>query len=291
MRGDCLDILRAAVDRNFEVTLQTNGTLIDGKLAEELSQLPTIRVDISLYGASEKVHDSITGVKGSFQRSLEALRALRERGVPLMIKTLVTSENISEKEAILDLSRQLEIPVLFSPILFPRNDGSRDPLRFRLNDEQLEDFVEFELEHLASFYRDREGLDSSGVEELAKSFLVGPLDEEGTLSRSCGAGITAFAINPYGDIYPCVAFPYVVGNISEESFLQVWKHSRELENMRSRNLELSTECVGCRYLDSCAICKALSYLEDGNAFVRNQERCRQTVAWMERLSNERERKK
>ncbi len=290
MRGDCLDILREAGERSFEVTLQTNGTLIDKKIAERLSQLPTLRVDISLYGAGEETHDSITGVKGSFQRSLKALRTLREKGVPLMIKTLVTSENVAEKEGILDLSRQLEIPVLFSPIVFPRNDQNREPLRFRLSDEQLAEFVEFELEHLASFYRDWKELDSSGIEELAKSFLVGPLDEDGTISRSCGAGITAFAINPYGDIYPCVAFPYVVGNIAEESFMQVWKNSKELEDLRSRDLEMSESCLGCRYLDSCAICKAISYLEEGNAYAHNQERCRQTTTWMERLSNERRRK-
>jgi radical SAM protein with 4Fe4S-binding SPASM domain len=280
VRADILEILGEASERHFALNLQTNAMLLDRRMADELARLAGLRVDLSLYAATEEEHDSFTGTPGSFRACLQALELLRERNIPTMTKTIVTVLNLDRLEEIKTLAEERGAVAFFSPMVFPRNDRDPAPLRFRLSDAQLATFQDFQLRHLEEAYGDiRLAEDWEAASRPPGCADIG-LEVQGRSVRGCGAAKTTFAINPYGDVYPCVAWPFVVGNVLEDDFAVIWKESLQLEELRRKEFNLDEECTSCRLLENCPLCRALSYVEEGDAQALSRERCRQTRIWI-----------
>lgn len=285
MREDMMDLLAAAAEMNFAVTLQTNATLLDREKARMLGEMPTLRVDVSLYGATPGTHDGLTGESGSFAAARRALELLKENGVPLMIKVVVGGFNLGEVEEIASLADELEAPAMFTSLIFPRNDRDPAPTRLRLDDAGLEQFMRFEVEYLPRYLSEIMDVEVENVVDYVQRCAVGPQDPEAGSKRYCGGGRTVFAINPYGDVYPCVALPLVVGNIMEERFIEIWKNSDELRDLRLKETEIPEQCGDCSYLDKCGICRALSFQEQGDVIAVSREKCRLTRTLMKVLED------
>ena len=66
LRPDFCDIAECAVKKNFVVDVYTNGLGLTEEIFERLCALNLNSVSFNLYGGDSKLHDKITGVKGSF---------------------------------------------------------------------------------------------------------------------------------------------------------------------------------------------------------------------------------
>ena len=73
----------------------------------------------------------------------------------------------------------------------------------------------------------------------------------------CGAGRLYAALEPNGDIYPCVFIPIKIGNIRQERLKNVWKKSPILKKLRDR--ESFKGCGSCKYRNICGGCRARAY--------------------------------
>ena len=54
----------------------------------------------------------------------------------------------------------------------------------------------------------------------------------GSPKKHCGAGSSGIAVDPYGNVYPCVQWRRPVGNLHERSIGEIWGGSRDLEEIR-----------------------------------------------------------
>lgn len=292
LREDLRDVILAAAEFDFAITLQTNGTLLDEEMADFLAGIPTSRVDVSLYGAHPSTHDGLTGVEGSFAAAIRALELLSERGIPVLLKVVVGDYNLGELEGIASLADGLGLKAVFSSLIFPKNDGDPAPTGMRVDDAGLERFLRFETDYMLGklaeiLGREREEVGEDDLVDYVQRCAIGPDNGESGTRRYCGGGRTVFAINPYGDVYPCVAFPLVLGNLKEDNFSKVWKQSPELMELRLRESEPPRGCESCELLGKCAICRALAFLEEGDYMAFSRERCRQTRVLMKVLGDER----
>jgi MoaA/NifB/PqqE/SkfB family radical SAM enzyme len=77
VRRDCFEILEVARSLGFNVKLKTNAVLIKEQEARKLRALGVEQVQISVYSDRPEVHDAITKVPGSLQRTVAAIRFLR----------------------------------------------------------------------------------------------------------------------------------------------------------------------------------------------------------------------
>jgi len=96
---DLVKIIQACRKRlpNTLLTLLTNAIkLKDLEFARALvlSGLPRMVVEIALYGDNDTEHDSITGVKGSFYKTLEGLYNLALLGQPVGLRTVLHAMTI-----------------------------------------------------------------------------------------------------------------------------------------------------------------------------------------------------
>ncbi len=291
LRADLPRLLRAAAEREYVITLQTNGTLVDAGIARMLGEFPTLRVDVSLYGSTAGTHDALTGVEGSFAAALRGVELLLGEEVPLLLKVTIGSFNLEEAESIASLADSLGVKAIFSSLIFPRNDRDPAPTSLRLDDAGLERFIRFETGYMLENLAEIMGVDETSITygDLASyvsKCAVDPVRLESENRRYCGAGRTVFAVNPYGDVYPCVALPLVLGNLMKDNFARIWKDSPPIIRLREREDVLAAECEECDLLEKCAVCRALSFLEGGDTASLSRERCRQTRALIKVLEHE-----
>lgn len=83
----------------------------------------------------------------------------------------------------------------------------------------------------------------------------------------CGAGRLYCALQPDGNVSPCVFMPdLVVGNIRETAFLDIWHNSEVMQKLRDRS-RLKENCGSCEYKYICGGCRAraLGYFNDISA--------------------------
>ncbi len=242
LRQDIPEILRAAKSKGFALTLFTNGTLIDRERADLIQSLSPLRVELSIYGADPDTHDGVTGVVGSFHRSVSAARLLRERGIRVVLKCPLMKENVAQYAGVVELSKALGANCRFDPIITPKNDGSSEPLSHRLGGEELLR----PIRELGLYPRAPRPINRNGRELL------------------CDAGVTTCSISPYGDVYPCVQLPLLLGNLREGSFREIWGNSPVLSELKAlRNSDLSS-CRDCDLSPYCSRCLGLALSEDGD---------------------------
>ena len=96
LRKDFFDILAYARSLMFSVKIKTNGLLIGAEQAQRLRELHVGEVQISIYSHRPEVHDGITKVRGSLERSLNAIRFLRSQGLTTVIACPLMRANIAD---------------------------------------------------------------------------------------------------------------------------------------------------------------------------------------------------
>jgi SynChlorMet cassette radical SAM/SPASM protein ScmF len=92
-------------DENIEIILETNGTLIDKKIANFLKNMVHVRfISVSIDGACANTHDSLRCVPGSFALAVSGIKQLVSHGFnPQLICTLHKG-NKREMDSILELA-------------------------------------------------------------------------------------------------------------------------------------------------------------------------------------------
>jgi radical SAM protein with 4Fe4S-binding SPASM domain len=103
------------------------------------------------------------------------------------------------------------------------------------------------------------------------------VDEEALNMLPCSAGHTACYVSPYGDVYPCVQFPLPSGNVRRTKFVDIWRDSPQLKEVRSITLRDMPSCSQCSHGATCTRCPGLAYLE-GNMRGPSSQDCEKSYA-------------
>jgi radical SAM protein with 4Fe4S-binding SPASM domain len=246
MRMDFFDILTYARQLQFCVKIKTNGFMIREKEADRLRDLGVQEVRISIYSHRAEIHDAITKLPGSLRRSVTAIRMLKARGVSIAIGNVLMRHNLNDYGGVKRLADELGVPVITDPTITPKMNGDRSILQFGIRDTHL-----------------NQVLHDAGVIENVDEFCAVPnaVDDSALDSLPCSAGHTYCYISPYGDVYPCVQFPLPCGNVRKEKFLDIWRNSTQLNDVRSiRTRDLPT-CSSCAHAGTCTRCPGLAFME------------------------------
>jgi radical SAM protein with 4Fe4S-binding SPASM domain len=247
LRPDFLDIYSYAKKKGMLVTLYTNGTLLDAEIADYLADWPPRKVEITLHGVTRQTFDGVTRVPGSYDRCMKGIELLLGRGVPLNLKTTVTTLNKHELWDTKEYVEALGLEHRFDALLIPRLDGSRDPYAVRLSPDEL-------------VRLDRE--DSERWEELERLCGRAWGAVRGDDLYVCGAGERSFHIDPYGRLSLCIISRAHGYDLREGSFRAAWEDF--IPSVRSLKAERAVSCRSCPALALCGQCPAWSHLEHGD---------------------------
>lgn len=247
-RPDFLEIAGYAFRRGIFFHLQTNGTLIDREMARRIHDLQPTKVEVSIYGASAGVHDAITGVPGSFVKSLKAVDLLHELGIRLFIKTTVMSGNWRDVPALRRLADEHGVWFMPDPVLVPGVFGSASPLNQRMNDDEYRR------------YMIAEGWDREPGKEFAELVEESSRPDRRVL---CTAAKKRFTIAVDGEVIPCVMWRQSCGNLLNQSLESIW-YGETMTGMRKLKFEDLQSCASCEHYLNCVRCAGLAYMETGD---------------------------
>ncbi|MBI3667920.1 MAG: radical SAM protein [Acidobacteria bacterium] len=246
MRMDFFEILAYARALMFSVKLKTNGFMIKEKQADRIRNLGVESVQISIYSHRPEVHDGITKLPGSLKRSVDAVRFLMSRGLKVIVANALMRQNMNDYAGVKALARELGAECTIDPTITPKMDGDESILALRIPDAKLQEVF-------------RDSSLFGNVEEFCAP--PAPVGDDVLDSLPCSAGHTACYISPYGDVYPCVQFPLPSGNVRKQKFLDIWRHSSQLNEVRSIRARDLNGCSGCGHVGTCTRCPGLAYME------------------------------
>ena len=262
LRKDFFDLLEHARRLMFCVKLKTNAIMIREREAARLRDLNVESIQISIYSHRPEVHDAITLIPGSLKRSVDAILFLKSQGLKVIIANVLMIQNMQDYPGVRALAAELGVECTLDPTVTPMMDGNRSTLNLGVDQGVLR-----------QVFRDTE--------------LVGDVDEfcaipakpgESELdSTPCSAGHTACYVSPYGEVFPCVQFPLPTGNVRQQRFVDIWRHSDRMNEVRAIRLKDLTTCPSCTHVSNCTRCPGLAYLE-GNMRGPSSQDCGKSFA-------------
>jgi radical SAM protein with 4Fe4S-binding SPASM domain len=251
-RRDFLEIYTYAKKKGFLITLFTNGTIINEQIADYLVEWPPFAIEITLYGRTRETYEALTAVPGSYDRCLRGIKLLKERGLPLKLKTVPTSINKHEVGAMRQFAEEeLGVEFKMDGQINPRIDCSQSPLAVRLTPEDLV-ALDLAAPKGVSEYRRLAQRDLDHPPNLAQIDTV----------YYCGGGMNGFAINAYGEMGICVISQQETFAVRSAGVRRVWEES--LLELRTRKRTRVTKCIQCRIQSLCGMCPANGEMENGD---------------------------
>jgi MoaA/NifB/PqqE/SkfB family radical SAM enzyme len=125
LRPDFLDILRYAQQR-FLLWFRTHATTITPELAREIAEIGLGRVVVDFFGTDAEMHDHLTGVPGSYAKTLRGAELLREQDVPVIPAAIVNRLNLPHLQRYVELGLRLEAEEVGLLRLYPIGAAERN---------------------------------------------------------------------------------------------------------------------------------------------------------------------
>lgn len=239
----------AARERGFVVRVKSNGHALTGKLARRLqTEVDPFIIEVSLHGATAATHDRQTRVPGSFaqlQRNLQELRAL---GLRIKLNSPLTRWNAHELPEMFALADALGVRIEFDPQITLRDNGDTEPLSISPPPEAVA--------QLQALYAQRASATPPAPQIAAPPPPV---------TQHCGAGSAVVAVDPYGNVYPCVQWRRAIGNLHRQSIQTIWLATNpELAKVRAQNQAVK-QMLDQRGAQRLAFCPGSAEQQTGNA--------------------------
>ena len=246
-----------------EITLLTNGSLLNGDWITFLQEHRPAKIQITLYGSSEEAYESVTGHR-LFGKVLENIHRVMDAGLALRLSV---TPNVYMGEDVFDtvrLAKQLCGSVRVNAGVFrPRQETGR----YLQNDNLDRDYY-LRIYHLLM------ELDGEEVVTIPEERLPPPGSPDHACEEyglDCSGGRSGFVIDWKGIMHPCnrlymvEGFPLISGFAS--AFRTIYTAVSQWPKVAA--------CKGCAYRFACNGCAAnmLQYAEPGK---QPLEICEQT---------------
>ena len=199
LREDIYDLVRHAAKKGLFVEVETNGISLTEPNVSRLKKAGLNHMFVKIEGANRDKHDSLSKVKGCFEKAVRGIKLCHKEGISTSIFTNALKEKVKNGELpkIIRLAKELKVTSM--RIIYPTLSGK---------------WIVAEDQRLSS------------EEEEAVSFLLEPgfVYLESTRSyrkgarRFCAAlEKNFFHISCYGEVQLCPFVPISFGNIRQKS--------------------------------------------------------------------------
>lgn len=253
------EIMAGMLDMGMQVSLNSNGTLIDRETAAWLNRHLPVRINITLYGASEETYQALCGNGEAYRRVCNAVQWLREYQVPIKFNTSLTPYNVADLEKMMEFAKQAEAPIQVASYMFPpvRRDASQIGHNDRMTPEEAG------LARVKADYLQAEPDWFLGQARRYSRFV--PLDQlppeqpNGGMRMQCRAGYSSLWIDWQGNLSNCGMYGSVTHPIGDRPLAELWNDLRaETKAVRYR-----ARCTTCPNQWLCHSCIAMVYSECG----------------------------
>lgn len=170
--------------------------------------------------------------------ALKNLMFVKKLGVSIQVKTPLMVYNENDYQEVVDFCKDNGFDYKVDPVITYKDNGDSSPASLRVSNEKLN--------------------------ELVSSGIIHKQDINKTV-KACEGLVCGFHIKSNGDVFPCVAFPYVVGNVYKDSIKDIW-NSKKIKNIQEIKTCDLKQCNDCKYLKFCKRCPGIAWLESNDFY-------------------------
>lgn len=248
LREDFEEIYMYAKKKGLLVTIFTNGTSLNSSHAELFKEYTPRTVEITLYGATKSTYEKMTRTLGSFDRCMKGIQILLDQGIPLRLKTLVTTVNKHEFFEIKDFADSRGIDFRFDALINARISRNRDVTKVRIPPNEVVEMDQFDPGRKRDFLRLFERKPGQ--------------NQRPHLLYNCGGGINNFHVDPYGHLQLCSMSRTPSYDLRSGSFEEGWYDF--FPSVRRQEFQHQTRCATCALRAVCDQCPGWAQLEHGD---------------------------
>lgn len=274
VRPDIFELLDYVSKKNIGIDLLTNGSLISEKLLERLGKTNIFNVQVSIDGIGE-THDKFRGVKGSYDRAVEAVRLLKEENYNVAVNSVVTKDNLSEIPKIIDKAIELGSNGYKTTFFMPTGRGKEKIENLVLAPSDAKEFTLMMIQKKKEVGNkinitsetDYPWLASANCGENCSGF------QEPSSKVGCTAGRSSFYVTSDGKIAPCPFLRKIAaGDVRNDSVKKVWESCSTFDVFRNiKRGDIKGQCHDCEYLGlSCyGGCRASALAHSGDLYAED----------------------
>lgn len=238
---DFFKILSTARDLGFYFTLFTNAINLSDEDIKNIASLFPEKVRISLYSMVPEIHDSITQISGSYEKTMHGMMLFKNAGINIYINIPVTNQNYEGYRDVAEFCDKNGFERNFDPIVQPTRDLHDKKLNLQLNYEQAKDVTGF---------------------QQSADVLVANVRDGNVV---CNAGADP-SIDARLNVYPCPGIRIPLGNLNQSTLKELLIGNPLIAELQSLNLSKLNDCKKCEYLNSCYRCHGHGYQDGGSIY-------------------------
>ena len=257
VRKDFFEIYNGMRQMGLLISINSNGSILQGAILERFLESPPFRFNISLYGGSNETYRKMCGL-GAYDRVKENIRALRQAGVDVSLNLSITPYNKDDLAQIYADAVELDVNVRASSYMYPsvRINGGQYGCGNRLS---CEESAKYAVEWDRLRFTEKE----FALRALNMAKRINP-EQDGCPVESgegvrCRAGTSSFWMTWDGKMTPCGMMTTPVVKPLEIGFDAAWEQIRA----ETQKIRTPGKCVGCDYKELCGACAAVYFTETG----------------------------
>lgn len=255
----------------FCISINSNGTMIDEDVIEWLKHYPPMRINMTLYGASNETYGRLCNNPKGFTQVTKAISLLKENNIQVKLNCSVTPYNKDNLKQMMDFAQEHDLVIQATSYMFPplRKDETKIGQNDRFNAEDSALYGAYISAYSNGFDRFKDYIESGQLALYDADDDCGVV--EGDHMR-CRAGITSFWMTWEGKMLPCGMIPDEGKDPWEVGFDEAWENAKNIVS----DITLPVKCAGCGKKDECRACAAMVYTETGTYDKVPQYRCEMT---------------
>lgn len=268
VRKDFFQIYDAMKAMGIMISINSNGSMLEGDVLEKLLENPPFRINVSLYGGCNETYQRMCGLP-VFDRVLKNIVKLKEHGIDVRLNLSITPYNCEDLDKIYEIVEKYQIQVKGSSYMYPPirlhqdqpGQGNRLSAKDSAKYSVIWDKLRFSDEEFDARAVNMKNLVAVEAGECAVDF--DEPDAEADIAKApgvrCRAGSTSFWMTWDGQMRPCGMMTGPTTYPLEEGFDQAW------EELRAETAKIVTpaKCVTCAKKEVCGVCAAVCMAETG----------------------------
>ena len=257
VREDFFEIYEAMKEMGLMISINTNGSMLNGEIRHKLIENPPFRINISLYGGCTETYKSMCG-QNAFDTVLENIRALKEAGIEVRLNLSMTPYNAQDIEKIFRIAQELGVHVKASSYMYPsiRVNGSQYGQGNRLSPiEAAHCAVRWDKLRYTSEEFEQYAVNMKNLIAVEEPECPTGLDE----GVACRAGSTVFWMTWDGKMLPCGMLPRPLAYPLEVGFEAAWENIKK----ETAEIRMPPQCTVCPKRPLCHVCAAVCITETG----------------------------
>jgi radical SAM protein len=267
-RADLFELIDEA--RNLDISLSITPAATSALTREILVRLKEHGVDglgLSLDGSTADRHDSIRGVAGTFDLTIQALIWAHELAMPVQVNTLAAAETADDAPAIYELLKPFCITRWSLFFLISVGRGKVLQALSPEDGEKLMNWI-YETSQIASFTvatTEAPSFRRVALERMREAGMTGEQIRKSGTTRSYGIrdGHGIMFVSNTGDICPAGFLPLPVGNVRKDHIVDMYRDAPLFRQLHDPS-QFKDRCGVCDYRTLCGGSRARAFAVTGN---------------------------